>query len=148
MVNVQSYRYNFWDQHWTAGKRTDDDRPIVQVRSDPDRRRKVRDRSADCDEGRRFRWRTGIQVESCNHLNATFEWKMRFELGKVLPIWMGSVIDRRTAGSLGYIRSVSLMQHSKYFSSTRSWRVHGRSESPKSLCNSSKACSWRHKNWF
>ena len=66
------------------------------------------------------------------------------------PICKDFAARRKNTGTLGYKRRVSLKQHSRYFSSGRSWRVHGRSESPNTLISSSwtRSYSFESLNWW
>ena len=89
-----------------------------------------RDRSVGCDSGRKSILQYCILQVSDNLLSMkSITQEEALTKGAVLPIWRFSGAIRKKTGTLGYSRSVSLTQHSKYFNSVRSWRVHGRSES-------------------
>ncbi len=98
-----------------------------------------RDRSVGCDAGCKSIPQYCIfQVSDSLLLIRSITQEGTLTIEESVPIWRFSGAIRKKTGTLGYSRSVSLMQHSKYFNSVRSWRVHGRSESSNTWNNSSR----------
>ncbi len=81
-----------------------------------------------------------FQLVKCNHLN---KWNQSYNIQIsnnpiiFLRITVSSQSVRPKNGTLGYKRRASLMQHSRYFNSLKSFMETWRSESPKTRSSSS-----------